>query len=167
MKQIAALMLFMILTGCTTCEEAKQPAHHVSLHDAKQLLAQRNLSQDYIVYTGITPNTLRGDFDGDSQIDVAAMIKEKKSEKIGLVILAANGENYFAGAGHPLGNGGDDFIWLDHWSVYKKSKKVHRGAGEGKPPKLKGDVLFAEKEESASCIIYYDGSTIKWYQQGD
>lgn len=166
-KNLSTLTLIVLLTGCTTSEKAKQPAHLAASHDAKQLLAQRNLSQKYVVYSGIKPNTLRGDFDGDSRIDVAVMIKERTSEKIGFVILAASGKNYFAGAGHPVGNGGDDFTWLDHWSLHKKSQKVHPGVGEGKPPKLTGDAIFAEKEESASCIIYYDGSTLKWYQQGD
>jgi hypothetical protein len=44
---------------------------------------------------------------------------------------------------------------------------VGRGADQKKPPVLRGDALYVEKTESASAIIYWDGSTYRWYQQGD
>ena len=68
--------------------------------------------------------------------------------------------------GRDLGNGGDDFGWMDAWHVYEKGK-VEQGASEGKPPKLKGDAIMAIKTESASGLIYWNGKKFDWYQQGD
>jgi hypothetical protein len=70
------------------------------------------------------------------------------------------------GAGSPLGSHGDDFSWMDVWSVYSRGT-VERGAVEEAPPRLRGDALLVEKSESASAILYWNGKTFRWYQQGD
>jgi hypothetical protein len=70
------------------------------------------------------------------------------------------------GAGTALGNGSDNFDWLDHWYTYTNAP-VPRGADGTEPPKLVGDALYVEKSESASAIIYFHGSGYAWYQQGD
>jgi len=148
-------------------KSADRSASLASSQDRNQLLADRGLNKDYRAYSGIKPTILRGDFDGDSREDVAVMVQEEASKKIGFIIMAANGSNYVVGAGHTFGNGGDDFTWMDDWEIHKKSESVRPGFGEGEPPKLKGDAIYAVKKESASCIIYYDGDDFKWYQQAD
>lgn len=115
----------------------------------------------------INPMYLRGDFDGDNNSDVAILVREKASNKLGIIVVHYSSKEFFVlGAGKKIGNGGDDFKWMSNWSVKRKGK-VGQGAGEGTPPELNSEALIVEKAESASGIIYWDGKKYSWYQQGD
>jgi hypothetical protein len=63
-------------------------------------------------------------------------------------------------------HGDDNFDWMDVWHVYPKGP-VHRGAGEKTIPTLLGEALLVERSESASGLIYWNGTRYMWYQQGD
>ena len=94
-----------------------------------------------------------GDFNGDGESDVALLIKEKTTGKVGIAILEAKTKEFkIFGAGKSFGNGGDDFDWMDAWSI-RHSGKVDR--------------LYVAKSEAASAVIYWDGSKYKWQQEGD
>jgi hypothetical protein len=56
------------------------------------------------------------------------------------------------GMGHPFGNGGDDFGWLDIWRIEATAK---------------GDQLVVEKSESASGVVIWDGRRYRWTQLSD
>lgn len=105
--------------------------------------------------TTLTPPSLRGDFDGDHQEDWAVLVKDEASGKLGVVILHGGKRRPAVfGAGHDFGNGGDNFDWIDLWSVTKGS------AG-------KADSLHVEKSESASANIRWTGKRYRWVQAGD
>jgi hypothetical protein len=55
---------------------------------------------------------------------------------------------------------------MDAWQPYPKGI-VKPGAADSSHPKLKGDAIGAEKTESASELIYWDGEKFVWYQQDD
>ena len=137
---------------------------------AAAALAKKGVSLDpsapFVIAMHVNPYILFGDFDGDHKTDVAVLVRERKTGKVGIAVALQRGRTDVLGAGTEMGNGGDDFAWLDHWSVYTKAP-VERGADETKPPKLIGDALLVEKSESASGIIYFTGSRYSWYQQGD
>jgi hypothetical protein len=120
----------------------------------------------FVVTRQVNPGTLFGDFDGDGRTDVAVLVRERSSSKVGIAIARQGGEVAILGAGTDFGNGGDDFAWLDHWFTYTQDV-VHPGADESAPPTLRGDALWVEKSESASALIYWSGSEFRWYQQGD
>jgi len=103
----------------------------------------------------LTPSFLRGDFDGDHVEDWALLVKHQTSSKLGVVILhGGTRAPAVFGAGHDFGNGGDNFDWMDVWSVVKGDK--------GKP-----DALHVEKSESASANIRFVGKRYRWVQAGD
>jgi hypothetical protein len=111
------------------------------------------LSARYERVQKIEPSFLAGDFNGDGRSDVALLIQERTTGKVGIAILES-GKNQFKilGAGKSFGNGGDDFSWMDVWSMR------HSG---------KADQLHVGKREAASAVIYWDGSKYKWQQEGD
>ena len=126
-----------------------------------------DFKRDYSLSTRLNPFLLHGDFDGDDRLDVALLVSRHVSGAHGIAILHSGSTRpVVVGAGHALGNGGDDFSWMDAWSVYPKGP-VHRGVDQAAPPQLRGDALVVEKLESASAIIYWDGTAYRWYQQGD
>lgn len=115
----------------------------------------------------LDPDFLEGDFNGDGQDDLAVLVSGTEHRKDGiLIVFRDQSKVVLVGAGVPFGNGGDDFSWMDVWSVLPKGP-IERGAGEGAPPTLRGDALLVEKSESASALIYWNGKMFRWHQQGD
>ena len=128
-------------------------------------LAKSALDKTLAIDTRLNPFYQRGDFDGDGALDFAALVVETTSKKSGIVIVhRATTRAFVVGAGRTIGNGGDDFSWMDAWRVFEKSA-VPRSTGA--PPVLKGDALHVIKTESASGLIYWTGTAYRWYQQGD
>ncbi len=79
------------------------------------------------IFGGINPFFQRGDFDGDGLADLAILVRQKATGKIGILFLHRKGGRALLGAGRAFGNGGDDFAWMDLWSV------EDRGPGRGNP----------------------------------
>jgi hypothetical protein len=136
---------------------------------AMHVLRGPQFNKDYLLSTRLNPFLVQGDFNGDGAIDIAVLITRRGDGRRGIAILHAGARQpIILGAGHAVGNGGDDFAWMGAWSVYPKGP-VHQSVIEhqGPPPQLRGDALVVEKLESASGIIYWDGTAYRWYQQGD
>ncbi len=132
-----------------------------------EVFSEQQLDERYGFSTQINPFYLRGDFDGDAEPDVAILVHEKVSGKQGIAIVHhATKKVHVVGAASKLGNGGDDFSWMDVWCVYRKGP-VYRGIDEDAPPELSAEAIYVAKSESSSAIIYWDGQEYRWYQQGD
>ena len=96
----------------------------------------------------------------------AALVKERSTGKLGIAIVhGTSGKVTILGAGVGIGNAGDDFEWMDSWQLYSKTRAAH-GAGETSFPHLRGEASLAEKSESGSALIYWNGKRHLWPQQG-
>jgi len=125
------------------------------------------LNAKYAFSTRVNPFYQRADFDGDGKMDLAILVSERATGKVGIAFIMRSRPTWWVvGAGNPVGDHGDDFTWVDAWSVYERGP-VEQGAGDGRPPKLKGEALLVEKTEAASALLWWDGKGISWYQQGD
>jgi hypothetical protein len=112
----------------------------------------------------MNPFYLRGDLNGDSKTDVAVLVKQRSTGKLGIAIIhSATDKVIILGAGNSIGNGGDDFEWMDSWEIYSKS----RPSSQTSLPRLHGDALLVGKSEAASALIYWNGKRYVWLQQGD
>jgi len=141
--------LFLQTLACLTVRAADTellPAWTMKLFNER-------LSTRYELVQKMEPFFYIGDFNGDGKSDVALLIKEKTTAKVGIAIVEGGERKIkIVGAGKSFGNGGDDFSWMDTWSI--------RHAG-------KLDRLYVAKSEAASAVIYWDGSKYKWQQDGD
>ena len=126
---------------------------------AREVFSQK-LAAHYRYFNGLHPSYLEADFNGDKKQDVAVLIRNKSSGKIGIAVVLRDKGITILGAGTPFGNGGDNFDWMDSWSISKKGKV-------NGTPTLIGDALLVEKMDSASAIVFWDGKEYQWYQQGD
>jgi len=133
----------------------------------KKALTNGSPGKRYDVSFRISPFYLEGDFNGDSKMDMAVLVTERSTGKLGIAIVhGTNGKITILGAGIGIGNGGDDFEWMDSWQVHAKTGAVH-ASGETSVPHLRGDALLVEKSEAASALIYWNGKRYVWSQQGD
>lgn len=141
----------------------------VACHTPKQFAgAMMRFPSGYTTVQHVKPCSLVADFDGDGVKDIAVTIRQRATGKNGVAIFNSHTKRWhILGAGTRLGDGGDDFSWMDLWSVYPKTKTVERGVESGAPPALRGDALLVEKSEAASALIYWTGRGYRWYQQGD
>ena len=122
------------------------------------------LVKEYALSFRVNPFHLHGDFNGDGKADTAVLVKQRSTGKVGIAIInGATDEVTILGAGTAIGNGGDDFEWMDSWEIYSKD----RMASETSIPTLRGDALLVGKSEAASALIYWNGKRYVWLQQGD
>lgn len=116
----------------------------------------QNLNQQYTISAHLNPFYVRGDFNNDGNPDLAMLVKEKKSQKIGIAIyFSGKGTFEVVGAGKVIGNGGDNLDWVDTWYV------------EPKTTARQVESLFVGKSESGGGLIYWNGQKFVWKQQGD
>lgn len=113
---------------------------------------------------GLNPFYQRGDFDGDGRTDLAILVRTKATGKIGILMLHRAGKPVLLGAGRAFGNGGDDFAWIDQWSVDDRGQTPRRGGSTAGEP---ADALRVAKEGAASALIRYRNKRYVWQQQGD
>lgn len=142
--------------------ETPTPARRASLPEwAGSRLEQVERQKRIRVSSDSSLGYLEADLDGDRRLDLAVPVRSMRSGKSGIAILLRNrGGAIVLGAGFDFGNGGDDFSWMDEWSVHSISG--HEGR-----PKLRGDALLVAKREAASALVYWDGKSFRWYQLGD
>jgi len=166
--RLRAVLLFAALACRGAAAQEPSPAQMQGIPAwAAEALQRPAFAREYALSTSLDPFLLEGDFDGDGRRDVAVLVARRDTGARGVAFLhAGSAQPHVVGAGHALGNGGDDFSWMDAWSVHAKGT-VRHGAGEAAPPRLRGDALVVEKRESASAIVYWDGEAYRWYQQGD
>lgn len=129
---------------------------------AGAILGEQRFASTYALSTRINPYFLQGDFNGDGRLDVAVLVEQKRTMQQGIAILHAGSMTpIVVGAGREIGNGGANFDWMDAWSIEARDT---RGKSA---PTLRGDALLVQKLESAGGLIYWDGRTYQWRQQGD
>lgn len=107
----------------------------------------------------VTPAVLQADFDGDGKIDVALLVADSVTHKEGVLFFhRAGGAGFVVGAGRSLGNGGDNFDWMDSWST----RAVAAKAGV-----RRHDELLVTREGSGGGIIAFANGRYRWRQYGD
>lgn len=133
----------------------------------KKALTNSSFGKMYDLSLRMNPSYLEGDFNGDGKMDTAVLVKERSSGKFGIAVVnGTTGKVAIVGAGIDIGNGGDDFEWMDSWRVYPKTRARHAST-ESSLRQLRGDALLVEKSEAASALIYWNGKKYVWSQQGD
>jgi hypothetical protein len=157
----------------TQSDPGQSPASEAAarLHDIPEVIQRAitngSLAKNYEVAHHPDPFYLSGDFNGDGKIDVAVLVKQRSTEKLGIAIIhGVTSKVTILGAGTAIGNGGDDFEWMDSWQLYVKPRAAKEPGGTN-VPHLRGDALLVSKSEAASALIYWNGKRYVWLQRGD
>ena len=138
--------------------------------ELREAIGSGRFSEMYDLDGSINPFYLRVDFDGDGKPDYAFRIKSKSTHAIGIAVWLSSLHRFvILGAGVPFrfsGSTATNLDFLNTWQVYGR-KPVEQGVEAGPPPHLIGEAILAGKRESASGLIYWNGKSFFWYQQGD
>ena len=154
-------------------QSAKLPQWFLDAFKAK------GLDKKYVLTPYLKNDFLQADFNGDTAIDVAALIVEKGSERDGILLIhKKTNEHFIFGAGVSTLNGYDDYNWMLKWSLYKKDKTFEtiydKNTGEVLSEielKLKHPALLLEgyetKEKPVNGVVYWNGSVYIWVPQAE
>ncbi len=73
----------------------------------------------------ITGQNLFGDFDGDNEADFASLVKNKRNQKVGVIIIhiSKNQESFVFGAGEEVDNM-TDLNWIELFKIIPKGEIV-------------------------------------------
>jgi hypothetical protein len=120
------------------------PDATAQLHDIPEVIntavANGFLAKKYELSFHMNPFYLRGDFNGDGKTDIAFLLKQRSTGKLGIAIInGATDKVTVVGAGNAVGNGSDDFEWMDSWQVYSKGRAAQEA--KGSVPHLRGDAF--------------------------
>jgi len=127
------------------------------------------LHTKYSVYSRINPFFITADLNGDRELDAAVWVTERRTRKVGLALFHRGGKRPIVlAAGTPWEERGDDFRFVDQWSVIPRGERVNSGDDQGgEDVELKADALVLRKSESASFAVYWNGTEYKSYQLSD
>jgi len=102
-------------------------------------------AKQYALVAHLNPFYLHGDFNGDGRTDVAVLVKNKESGKIGVAILHSGARSaIILGAGRDFGNGGDDFRWMDA-CICTRARLSNRVQARVHHPSSKGTRLCSSR----------------------
>src|SRR5437667_121760 len=160
----------VVLLPCLTSAKRAAPDATEQLRDIPEAIQRAItnglLGKQYELSFNMKPFYLSGDFNGDGKADIAVLIKRRSTGKFGIAIInGATDKLTVVGAGNAIGNGGDDFEWMDTWQVYSKARAIREA--DRSVPHLRSDALLVGKSEAASALIYWNGKRYVWFQQGD
>ena len=102
------------------------------------------------------------DFDGDKKLDVAVWVKNKQSNKQGIIIFNSSSEAPIViGAGNKT-IFGDDLSGFNLWTVLSKQKLTSPLESVAVTPN--GDAIFLNSPEDMSAVLYWDGNEYRWFR---
>jgi hypothetical protein len=167
MKTILCILVMLPLSALAQGRKNDPAPPTIIPESVTNLFKTTGLDRQYEFSPHVKPSYLTGDFDGDGKPDIAILVIRKRSGKIGIAVChSSTNKVLFIGAGSRVGNGGDNFNWMDIWSVTPKAT-AKRQVGRAAAALLKGDALHVEKSESARALIYWNGRRYVWRQLGD
>lgn len=166
MRRIALILIAFACRNVAAEEPSWAEAQSIPTW-AADVIQRPEFTKEYALSARLNPFLLSGDFNGDCRLDVAILISRRDSGAQGIVVVHSESPRpVVLGAGHSIGNGGDDFSWLDAWSVCLRDSAGPE-TDDPASSRRSGDALLVQKLEAASAILFWDGVCYRWEQSGD
>ena len=117
----------------------------------------------------LNPFYLETDFNGDAVLDIALFVREKETEKKGILIIHGQSlETYIIGAGVHFAHVGNDFKFLEVWKVYREKEvalTIFSDTGEiegNKIIKIDLPAISVASSEGTSNLIIWEKNKYIW-----
>ena len=122
------------------------------------VLTHPSFQEKYTFYLTTNPFYLQADFDHDGFLDIAVLIKEKASGKLGLGLLRQQESKLTVlGAGEKKSLGGENWKWLRTW----KTEAV-LPAGSRVRPAGAVLILFPQEKDQDAPWLFWNGQNWEW-----
>ena len=151
------LFIIILITFASSQEKWSEFSSEESLPGwVKEVFNKKHLNLKYEFYFNLNPFYQRGDFNGDGKPDIAVLVREKKTKKIGIAFCHYEmNEVVIVGAGNKYTNQSDDFNSKDVWGVNPKGFI---------DPKTKEKyetetVYFWRSETEGSGLLFWNGKS--------
>lgn len=130
--------------------------------------------KDLVLDKEMNPFYLETDFNGDNKFDIAFCVRDKQTNKKGILIIhGGDFKSYLIGAGNSFAHVGDDFKFVELWKIYRdRVVELTEFAENGdilgnKEIKIENDAILVSKSESASNLIAWQNDKYVWLHTGD
>ena len=171
MKSLLFLVAFISIT--TYAQKGRlipNPVRNIPRWVRNEFSVQQ-LDRQYEITYQLYPPFLKGDFNGDGKSDIAVLIAEKSSGKLGIALVHGKQAQAFKhritilGAGKQLGTVGDDFKWMNLWSTLSGKKSLAEN-DQRLFPALHGTGIRLQQRDDGAGLIYWDGKKYEWRRLG-
>ncbi len=177
MKKAFTLILFTILVIVSNAQtltfidyKLRESLPDWLMFSTEQIKPERAVCVD----GGLNPFYLEADFNGDSSLDIALFVKEKTTNKKGILIIHGQSfKTYLIGAGESFAHVGDDFKFLEIWKIYRENDvalTVFSDDGDiagNKMIKIDLPAIMVASSESSSNLIIWEKNKYVWLHTGD
>jgi hypothetical protein len=158
--RMKTVMMILLILGPILAQEADDfniPQPIRSCFD------NRHLTVEYKIFPKINPFYLRGNFDGDRKLDYAVYVKQRRTEKEGIIIChGGTSEIAVIGAGTSFPfEGGHMFDDLQDFNVWKV---LEPGSIPGL--KMHSESIYLGGKEAGGGAIYRKKGKYVWLQLG-
>lgn len=133
-----------------------------------------NIDNKLLIDRSLNPFYLESDFNGDKQLDIALFVKQKETNKRGILIIhGGTFKFYLIGAGTKFGNGKDDYSWMKVWKLYRHPFAYETTFKENldilgnHKVSIKNVAIEIASSEGASNLIVWEKNEYKWIHTGD
>ncbi|WP_428328938.1 hypothetical protein [Mucilaginibacter sp.] len=175
MNRLCLITTILFIPYCLKAQLKPLPAWITTAFRSNKLDSKFELKEN------LKPAYLKADFNGDGVNDIAVMVKDKKSGKLGILLMLGNNKRYEVfGAGNKLGKAGfdatDDLKWVQGWEIYNKpiayETKFDNGDIIGSTKrKLTNKAIniwsVEDGEPLAGELITWNGKEYTWIHQGE
>jgi len=123
------------------------------------------VSNSAVVDTETNPYYLRGDFDGNGQMDFAIAVKGKKTKRNGVLVCLDNNSHVLIGGDKkhspPFSDMPDDNFVAPHWEVATRQEILAFRKTNQDVPTPSGESILMIWEDGIH-YIYWDGKRFRW-----
>ncbi len=143
-------------------------------YSKQQLLKINDLDSIYILSNKLSPNYIKADFNGDKKEDVAYLIEEIESKKVGLIFFHDINSYFVVGAGVKFNDDLDDMNWLDILEL-NNNKIQNEMLFDDKTFDIIGDReviipnigISIREEEGSGGLLFFKEGKYNYLHQGD
>jgi len=137
---------------------------------ALKIFKDSNLSDSLELSSFVNPFYFEEDFNGDSFIDIAILVRHIDTNKYGILIIHGETQNYYLLGANSQFELIDDFSWIEIWKVFRGSLsyeltyKSNNDIEGTRKITVHNPCLEIIKLEASSGLIYWNGERYRWVQ---
>jgi hypothetical protein len=173
---ITIFFLILCFSSCKEQEEKKSESKKEQTELKTVPIREVDLTKVPDSLELIVDKNLTGDFNGDNKTDFASIVKNKRNQKTGVLIIhnSENQESFVFGAGKEVDNM-TDLNWIEIFKIIPKGEIVAPELADEETGDLLGPdisqnfkligngIYMSVTETHGGGILFWNGNEYQWY----